>query len=212
MTAANYLRQTLDRAAGLNAHLARIESAENREAMILRHGTTSIYPAMFGELSAVTQFAAADIAHAIRQIEQVDRLERIAAAFEGLDIDLSDENLKALELLASERRYRYEKATFSSAFETAIKYVQNYEREMEADNAAESLDAAGFVHGDTEDYWDKDDLRVTIESKSICGVTVYSWELQSNLSGEQVTVDSGKSGEFSRLIAAISPAVQEVKA
>lgn len=210
MAISKYLRASLDRAAEIGSNLKRIESDENRKAMQLRHGTTSVYPGMFGELSAVIRIAEGDIASALRQVEHVERLERIASAFESLDIDLSDESLKALELLASERRYRHEQETLSEKIKEVIFDICEQERELEYQESCKSIEASGFTESadesDSNFTRGHESIRLGTDYRNDC--TTYTWELYR----KGVPIASGKSGEFSRLLSAISPAVQEVKA
>lgn len=207
MATAKYLKETLERISHIRKELDLIESEDNRKRMRSIHSSGNEYAAMFGELSGVVMIADSDIASALRQVEAVERLERIASVFEILDIDLSEDSLKALELLANERRYRHEQSSVSSAITSAIAEIQEQERERERDGAVNVITEAGFAYADDDsgECWRRGNECIQIEMKYQNNVTTYIWSVDR----DGVPVDSGKSGEFSRLLAAVSPVVQE---
>lgn len=220
-----YLKESLDKLAGLKARAEQIQSPENRAAIKAQNAgglTDGVYPTMCGELSGIILLASCAIAaaqHSAERLEAIEREhERFVSIFEALDIEFDETALATLELigkrtwaegykpLVENSLYRDERRAISNAISRAIADVQESEREFEHEKATEAIAAAGFVRfeDDSFDGWarDIDNIeRISINMSYKNRITVYSWELER----DGVTVDSGKSGEFSRLIALIAP-------
>ena len=152
---------------------------------------------------------------------EIDRLERLWKAYGSLVCDdrIEEEDLALLECLVSDRAYLLRKKRLSAAISTTLAEIRDETREREQLNAIEMLTTAGFVWQETDDFegWERrrDAInptdgtagerieRVIIESwrfpGSPAGETAYSWLLEVN--GDEV--DTGHSGEFSRLLEAV---------
>lgn len=172
------------------------------------------YAAMLGSLEGRIIKPVINAKMMLERIGDIERLERIANVFDAIDIDLDDSALSALELMCERTwtpgprvhetsPYRDERRTLASAINKAIADVQESEREFEHETAEDSIGALGFVRfeDDSFDGWVRDGERIVIEMAYKNHVTTYSWELEK----DGATVDSGKSGEFSRLLGLIAP-------
>ena len=214
----DYLKETLKRIAGAKADIGRIRT---------EYSTSSkgypCYPSMCGALEAVVRDAAGNAESALRwtveHIEAAEReAERIGTIFENLGIDLDEETLVTLELIGKRTYdarnyenspYKDQRREIERAISKAVADTQENEREYEHDQATDALIAAGFVHDEENDCFERNDERVTItlvngrESR-------YMWELAGCAQNQYAYVASGKSGEFSRLLALITPKSVEV--
>lgn len=161
------------------------------------------YPSMLGAMEVVVRFAAGNARGILRLMDaeavSIARLERIETALENIGINLGDDALATLELIARDNTYRDERRRLSSRFDTIIREVQESEREYEYDNANDALLAAGFVYDEDADKFRRGDTVVEVTlingKESRC-----SWTYQQNGHAP----DSGVSGEFSRLLALIA--------
>lgn len=209
MPLASKFKAIIDLVSGIRPELERIESKDNRDQMKARHGLDGVYPSMFGELSAVITVRSINVEAANLAIGAVERLERIEAIFLDLDIDLGDESLKALELLASERRYRHEQGSLTEKINSTVADILDQERERERDDAQHFIEKQGFVFDYDADTWIRESETITLTFSSPTNqATSYGWTLERG----GVAVDAGKSGDFWRLLTCISPVAQEVKA
>lgn len=172
------------------------------------------YPGMLGALEGRIFRPTVSAQIMLEHIGDIERLERIANVFENIDVDLDDSALSVLELMCKRTwttgphvretsQYRSERNALADAINKAISEVQESERELEHESAVESIGALGFVRfeDDSFDGWVRDGERIVIEMAYKHHITTYSWELAK----DGVTADSGKSGEFRRLIALIAP-------
>lgn len=182
MYIAKYLTEVLGRIEARKEEMQLLyDSPRNPNAPLDHH-----YPRLAGNFSGLIALSASDAFGALRQIEKIDRLERIASIFENLDIDLSDEAIAALDLVHSERRYKSEQATITNAISDAIAEVQETERERAHDAAVEALTKAGFVYvpDQDEDQWKRESvlIRCGMEFKKNCTTycTTYTWSIDGD--------------------------------
>ena len=130
--------------------------------------------------------------------------------------------------------YRDQRRDISKAFAKAIRETQENERDFEHDQATDAILAAGFVHDEENDCFARGDERVTVTlvngrecryewtfgHATLRNIPCQRWTLADH--GRPVlesyllthygasSIHSGKSGEFSKLIALIAPASREV--
>ena len=210
-----YLRKRLEGIANTSDHADRIETEYK----------SSPY-SIIGGLDARLRIVGGDIAVLLEpngllsRIEANERAaERLQSILEALDIDLDEDALAALELIGKRTwsngvgvyetsPYQDERRSISRAINKTIVLVQESEREREHDETTDALMVAGFVYQGDDDCFDRGNQRVTVTLTNGRECR-YAWEFQDNTSGDQVMVDSGKSGEFSRLLELIAPVSRE---
>lgn len=179
------------------------------------------YPAASGVLQVRLAMMGGDIASIVNstipRMEAIEREhERLVSIFEALDIDLDESTLAALELIGKRTwkkgrdasPYRDERRQINNAVSKAISNVQESERENEHENANNALIAAGFVYDEEKGCFARGDERVTVTLTNGRECR-YEWEYQRDVNGDFTGDDSGKSGEFHRLLSLIDPASQE---
>ena len=211
MPYSEFLTRQLTEVSGLCVRAARIE-----QDYATANNGKPCYPSMVGALGAI----AGSIAISARSASEwtADHIvpaereaERLMAILEGLDIDLNEESLSALEaMIKNQDEYRSEIRALSGAFQKAVCETQVTERELEQQNATEALTAAGFVLNDEDgETWQNDslNLRVTIELTN-GHESRYKWEVAGCEQNQYAHVDSGVSGEFHRLLALIGTEVK----
>ena len=136
---------------------------------------------------------------------EIDRLERLWKAYGSLVCDdrIEEEDLVDLERLALNPQYQTDRRFLAGKITEALGEARDDARECEQQNAIEVLTAAGFVWQETEAFegWERGAERVTIGSCSAHGRadSWYEWILEVNGKFR----DTGKSGEFSRLLEAV---------
>lgn len=161
------------------------------------------YPIMFGGLAADCMKLKWEVALPLEHVfSAVNRLERIERALDSIGVNLDEEDIAALEIMANDDDYRRERTELRTAFNLSVGDIQDSEREAEQEQALEALAKAGFVLNDDDDEtWTKDNVTVKIEliDGSKCQ---YRWEYESPRN-----MDSGLSGEFHRLLALIGQSV-----
>jgi hypothetical protein len=198
----DHLKTTLEGIASLRGEIAAIDARHAKSA-----SGSPCYPSMCGALQATIGFAADQATSALKwTTDHVAPAEaeaqRLVSILEALGIDLDEETLVTLELIGKDDSYKEARRDIRNAVNRSVSDTQWCERDYEHDRATDALIDAGFIHIEDEDYFDRDAQRVTVTLANGREAR-YEWELQDNASGEQVTVDSGKSGSFSRLIALI---------
>lgn len=219
-----YLKQSLAKLATLKARSEEIDSKENRERTRTQYNLKpgGEYPAMCGQFLGLIMGAHWDIESATRSAERLEVIdrehERLISIFEGLDIDLDESALAALELMNKRTwgkydsgnvydnsPYRSERSALSAAFSKAIADVQESEREFEYEQAMEALEKTGFVLDEETEEWRRGVERVTVGRQYKNHVSAYPWTYDGfDLNGVGVG-DSGTSGDFHRLLALITP-------
>lgn len=183
----------------------------------------SHYPAAAGVLEASLGILAGNLiglaAQVVSRIEIMEREhERFISIFEALDVELDQKTLATLELIGKRTwstdgkcretsPYRDERRAISNAVAKAVADAQSSERGYEHDQATDALVAAGFEYDEEEDAFRRgaELARITLVNGRECR---YSWEYDT--SDPNGLRDSGKSGEFHRLLALIAPKTQEV--
>lgn len=206
----HYLKERLAKLAELKPASDRIGSEENRKAIAATMAgiTQNAYPAMLGELMGRVFAADWDVSAALRYAERLEVIEReherLITIFEGLDIDLDEEALTALEVLAKNSHdYKSERRELASAINKAVREALQSERDIEQDDATEKLAAAGFVLDDEHEAWDRGREQVRIELTN-GRESRYKWEYETS---EPIhRIETGISGGFARLLALITPA------
>lgn len=215
----DYLKSRLESIIALTARMAAIEAEAERLAF-------SRYAFEAGAFKAMVEGAVRDAKSALdwltEHVVPAERdAERLASLFEDIGIDLDSDALYALERLGKREwtdrpngsrietsPYRSDRIQLANAFSSIIRQVQEGEREREHDTAHDALLAAGFVYDeDSDSFLDRAGNRatITLTNGRECR---YEWRFES-ASGD---VDSGKSGEFHRLLALIQPNAQAVEA
>lgn len=181
----------------------------------------SHYPAASGvlevQLATTGREIAALVNNTLPRLEAIEREhERLVSIFEALDIDLDEDALAALELIGKRTwkkgrdasPYLDERRQIIHAFSKAIANVQESERENEHENAADALIAAGFVYDEENECFARGDERVTVTLTNGRECR-YEWQHQRDVNGDFTGDDSGKSGEFHRLLSLIASEVKE---
>lgn len=145
-------------------------------------------------------------------IHEIDRMRRIVSALESIGVNLDEDGIYGLELLANraglDDNFRLEREAACHAFNAAISECLEESREREQEQAIEALAIAGFVLDDEDgETWTRDDVTVKIECVHPAEST-YRWEYHKwdSIHGgpgfnKQFTI--GKSGDFHRLMALI---------
>ncbi len=204
-----YLKQSLAKLATLKARSEEIDSKENRERTRTQYSLQpgGEYPAMCGQFMGLIMGAHWDIESATRSAERLEVIdrehERLVTILEGLDIDLDEEALAALEVLAKNSHdYKSERRELASAINKAIRETQESERQIEQDDATEKLAAAGFVLDDEHEAWNRNREQVRIELTN-GRESRYKWEYETSEPLHQI--ETGISGDFARLLALITP-------
>ena len=168
-----------------------------------------IYPAMFGGLSGACSTLRYDISTLTLEsfADGVRRLERIVSALESIGVNLDEEDIVALEGIA--RNYgEPNRDDLRDALNTATTEWREEQRENEQAHAIEALIAAGFALDDLDgETWTRGDLRVTIECVHPAE-SMYRWEAAGCAQNQYAYIDSGKSGDFHRLIHLIGAEVK----
>ncbi len=210
MAYTDHLTKMLGEITGYCDRASRVESE-----FATKNNGKPCYPSMVGALGAIAgsiaiyarsaaEWTADHIAPAEREAE------RLVTILEGLDIDLNEDSLTALEaMIKNQDEYRSEIRALSGAFQQAIRETIITERELEQQNATEALTAAGFALNDEDGEtwtrgrdWAKIELTNGRESR-------YRWSYENNgASDDEISNDSGVSGEFHRLLALISGEVK----
>lgn len=223
-----YLKESLVKLATLRTDAERIGSDENRDAIkkdMCGGFTYDAYPAMFGQLTGRVQNAEYDILAAQRYADTLEATERdyerLISILEALDIETDEETLSALELMSKREwatgnrvfetsKYKSERRAVALAVSNAVNTVLEGEVEYEQENATDELTKAGFVLND-DDQWTRDQERIVIERAATLKHqprrTCYTWSWCDMASG---TFESGRSGDFHRLLALIAPKPVEV--
>ena len=164
---------------------------------------------------AVRVIHASDIWAIESLIPEINRLERIERALESIGVNLDEEDITALELLAGKDDYGFDRNKLRSEINATIGDIQDSERELEQEQALEALAKSGFVLNDDDgETWTKDNVTVKIEliDGSKCQ---YRWEYESGPEDDfpglndfrPIRSASGLSGEFHRLLALIGQSV-----
>lgn len=203
-----YLKTTLKRIADSVNDIAAIEE---RYATAGRNGTPC-YPSMVGALEAVIRssviYATTAKQWVTNHIEPAEReAQRLVSILEGLGIDTEEETLATLELIASDNTYRDERRQLRSVFSRVITEAQESQRESEKDDATDAITATGFAFDEEADNWNRGNEQIRIELTN-GNESRYKWEYET--SDPLHRVETGVSGEFSRLLALIQS--KEVKA
>ena len=229
-----YLKESLAKLATLKSRGERIDSVENRAELRATYPLTpgNEYPAMCGQYIGLLMGAHWDIETALRSAERLEVIdrehERLVSIFEALDIDLDEETLTSLELMGRDAEWKDARRGISFAISSAVRNVQEGERDIEHDNATDALLAAGFVFDEETDSFTRGPERViiTLTNGRECR---YEWTyehlgaatlpLNHEASATEAYllkhygasgIHSGKSGEFSRLLELIQPKAAEV--
>ena len=208
-----YLKDCLAKLAKLPIRLKEIESEGNRAELRMKYNLKpgEEFAATVGQLSGMVIGAAWDVEAAQRYAERLEVIEReherLIRIFEALDLDLDEETLATLELIGRQQgptEYREQARDIRRAISKAVTETQETERDFEHDQATDALIAAGFTYDEDDDFTRSTErVTITLVNGRECR---YEWQLE-NASGE---IDRGKSGEFSRLLALITPKSQEV--
>lgn len=186
------------------------------------------YAGMFGGIAACASMAAKQAEHALALLADAQRdvaiLERLQAVMEELgvyaNIDTftkqdNTRELKMLEVMVKDGElYRFDLREMKKALREGIDNAEEDMWDTEAENARNSLGAAGFsVVEDDWDNWHRstgegqtETVRIEMDSdrKPVAG---YKFEYTRN--GEIIC--AGRSGEFATLIAHIAPVGKEVQ-
>lgn len=197
-----YLKKRLATLATLKERSAQIDTevgrAELRVTYSLRPGEE--YAAMCGRYIGMITGAHWGIEAAqqsANHLEIIERgYERLVTIFESLDINLDEEAMTALETLGKPG-YQYERHVLATAIDTAIRETQESERDNEKDATVESLLAVGFVIDDEDDSYVRghEQVRINLVNGRECR---YRWEYETSEPVQRI--ETGKSGEFSRLM------------
>lgn len=210
-----YLKERLAKLGTLKSNCEAIESDENRERLKEQHRGTPLeldpYPSMLGQVLGLVYYSAHwDIEAAIKSAERLEIMEReherLVAIFEALEIDLDEETLAALEMIGKDSAYRDHKRDIRAAVSKAVNDTQWCERDYEHGQATEALVAAGFAINDEGECFTRGSERVTVTL--VNGLEAwYAWTYESHDNGTHplYKADSGKSGEFFRLLELIAP-------
>lgn len=190
----------------ITSHCARAAGVEAEYA--IKNNGKPCYPSMVGALGAIVGTIAVYVRSAsewtVDHIVPAEReAERLVTILEGLDIELDEESLAALEaLIRNQDEYRSEIRALSGAFQKAVRETIINERELEQQNATEALASAGFVLNDEDgETWARESERVLIELTN-GRESRYRWGYSSEATGIS---DHGVSGEFHRLLRLITP-------
>ena len=167
------------------------------------------YPCQAGALKGAMIGAQITMKTAESWLERIEpeikQLERLWKAYGSLVCDdrIEEEDLVDLERLALNPQYQTDRRFLAGKITEALGEARDDARECEQQNAIEVLTAAGFVWQETEAFegWERGAERVTIGSCSAHGRadSWYEWILEVNGKFR----DTGKSGEFSRLLEAV---------
>lgn len=205
------------------AELAAVEVEQKRiraEYAITNNGSPS-YPSICGAMDVVITRAAytakAMLNWTSEHIEPAEKqAERFVSIFEALGIETDEETLATLELIGKRTYidnprefrenspYRDERNQIANLISKLVSEVQESEREREHDEATDAILKAGFIHNEDTDAFMRDRETVVIELTS-GRESRYKWGYAGSKPNGDALVDSGKSGEFSRLIDLIAP-------
>lgn len=166
----------------------------------------------YGHLSRqlAESYDSAEIEHLIPAI---NRLERIVSALESIGVNLDEEDVVSLELLATLPDADYERRGLAGYINKAVTENASEARDNEQENAIASLITAGFVLNDEDgETWTRDNATVTIELTNGREYR-YRWEYATGPADDFPALDdlrpiachSGVSGEFHRLLKLITP-------
>jgi len=207
------LRELIEDVTELENKLTRVQSEENLQEIRKRHPDSSLYPSMFGELSAHASAAASTAKYALEVVEsmrpQFDLLERLQAVLENFDVMANPEcsrELRLLEILCEKDDYKYERRKFSKAFTDTLNSVECQEWEAERDDAIDALMQIGFQESESDEYeglirWVGEDGSKALERVIINYKKDGRFEFSFGINDE--TVVTGTSGEFSKLLEAV---------
>ena len=222
-----YLKESLAKIGQLKQQAAEIESKESRDAIMAQYpALSSPYVITSGRLAGAIKSAIEwELPIAQRNAERMEVIEceyeRLISILENIGVNLDEEDLVALELVAKRdyapqanmqsgvretSPYRDQREAIARTVNRAISEVQEGERELEHDNATDALLKAGFVFDEERDFFvrDNDCVTVTLVNGRECR---YTWEFAADLGA---TTETGKSGEFSRLLELIQSKTIEV--
>lgn len=219
MMESTYLKERLERIASeASAVVVQVNSEAFQEAARAAYGPNSQhashYPAASGGLTFGLQRAggqAATIAQTIvPRIEVIEREhQRLVSIFESLDIELDEETLATLELIGGRScndAYKEPRRDIRNAINKAVRETQEAERDYEHDQATDGLIAAGFACNEADGNFTRgnETVVITLVSGRECR---YEWgyEREAVIDVCGFVSDSGKSGEFSRLLSLINP-------
>lgn len=220
----DYLKTQLTEIEALESEIARIRADCPKTA----HGLPD-YVSLYVTMESLVRQAAGRASLALRLttahiVPAEAEAQRLVSILEDLDVDLDEETLATLELICKRTwsgpphiretsLYRSERDSIGNMINRTIRQVQQDERDNEHDAATDALVSAGFVHNEENDAFERSDARVIVtlvngrESR-------YSWEFieitrpfsEGFLAATEYVriVDTGKSGEFSRLLALIA--------
>lgn len=207
----SYLKEQLTSLAALKERSEHVTSeecrAELRAAYNLKPGDE--YAAMVGRVQGMISGAHWRIEAAIKSAERLEIIEReherLVTIFEALEIDLDEEALVALEMIGKDSAYRDHKRDIRAAVSKAVNDTQWCERDYEHDQATEALVAAGFAINDEGECFTRGSERVTVTLVNGREAR-YAWTYESHDNGAHplYKADSGKSGEFFRLMKLIA--------
>jgi hypothetical protein len=190
---------------GLARTIAEVKAGkyENRESKLIQYASEA------GTLLGAAESVTTQLAWVEQTIDQftpeIALLERLWKAYGSLVCDdrIAEEDLVDLERLALNPQYQTDRRFLAGKITEALGEARDDARECEQQNAIEMLTAAGFVWQETETFegWERGAERVTIGSCSAHGRadSWYEWILEVNGKFR----DTGKSGEFSRLLEAV---------
>lgn len=172
------------------------------------------WPSVLGRLEGAVKHALdwnlPEAQRSAERLEIIDREhERLVTIFEAIGIDLDEETMATLELIGRDQDYKDQRRSVRVAITQICADVQADEREIEHDQATDALAAAGFVYDESNDNFTRgtETVLITLANGRECR---YNWayEMQDVRPGQLRIIDSGASGDFSRLIALIAPKVQ----
>lgn len=212
-----YLKESLAKLATLNSCGEKIDSIENRAELRSTYNLKpgDEYPGMCGQYIGLLMGAHWNIESCLRSAERLEVIdrehERLVTIFEALGIDLDEETLSTLELIGKDREYKDQCRSVRVAITQICADVQADEREIEHDQATDALIAGGFTHDEEIDAFCRSSevVTVTLVNGRECR---YEWQYQPKYQpngGSGLSIETGKSGDFHRLLALIAPAPVE---
>lgn len=137
-------------------------------------------------------------------IPEINRLERIVSALESIGVNLDEEDIEALEGIASDLTSGHREDMRESLNEW-IGDWQQLAREREQQNAIDIMTSAGFVLNDEDgETWTRGNETVKLELTN-GRESRYSWTYGFYHEDDDIDADYGVSGEFHRLLKLITP-------
>ena len=138
---------------------------------------------------------------------EIALLERFSAVCDGLGID--PDNLAELETFISDEQYRSDKRELQGRIERCVGEIREATLAQEEENAVTLLEAAGFTFQQDDSYegWVRGTEQISTKYKHKGSDSWYEFLLKRNGDG----ILTGRSGEFSKLLAAVGISVEASK-